>query len=316
MSATVKLGAQEVPFNSIYNPEDENARSKLHNIPQLAESIKLEGLLQGLTVEPNQDPETNTKFPYRLRAGGRRHAALTLLRWGCKPVPVNVVSPEDGLIKNLVENIQREDLPTIDVAQRLHDMEAGEAPGCTKKYTKKELATRLGMSLSHVSNLIRAHKNLTSDAKKLWRKHNIPTTTVFAWSALEEADQEKATTKWVADQEKAAERAAAASEAGDTKKKPRKSRGEEPEASKALVKGKKATQLESYKAVLEWKLETGALKGAAEKEAAVRQIDTLRFMLGDLARFPAVSAADLKDHAKWCAEQVKAEEEAEKEAAE
>lgn len=302
MSEKTQNSMAEVPFNQIYNPEDENARSELRNIPQLAESIEADGLLTAFTVELNQDPSTKEKYPYRLRAGARRYAACKALKYGSRVVPVVIVPNEDGLIKNLIENLHREDLPSIDLAMRLHDMETGDAPGAGgKKYTKKELAKRLKMSLSHVSNLIRAHKNVIPAGKKLWCKYNVPTTVVFSWAGLEEEEQEKAIAKWFRAYEKAAAREESGDGADETGGKKGKKGKEESgeEGPKPFVKGKKASQIEAYKTVLEWKLETGQLRTAVEKEAATRQIDTLRFLLGELARFPAVTAADLKDYSKW-----------------
>lgn len=297
--------AKNVLLTQIYVDPDENSRHDMRNIDALAEQIREQGLLTALTVTNGGSPDPEK--PYHLRAGYRRFAALTLLK--AKEIPVVVTADKNTGIKNLSENIHRENLPSIDLAARLAQLEQGTAPGTPEKYTKKELATQLGMSLSHVSNLIRSDKNLTIEAKKVWRKHDVPTTTVFAWAGLSEEEQLKAIAKWERDQDKIKERAkAAASEDAEPKKRGKKD--EEEKTRKPLVKGKSASLLESYKDCLEWQLETGALKGAVEKEAALRQIDTFRFLLGDLSRMPGITAADLKAHEKWLEEQV-AEEEAE-----
>lgn len=319
MSAAVKQALNEamnIPFNQIEIDEEENSRRDLTNIDKLAASIKESGgLLESLVVTRN--PE-GSKFPFRLGAGYRRAAALKSLKWGSNPVPATVTADDDRAIKNLVENLEREDLPSVDLAERLLQLENGEAPGSIgRKYTKKELAAKTGLSVSHTTNLIRAAKNLVIEVKNLWRKFNVPTTVVFEWSALSEEEQHAAIAKYEHDQKRIKERKAAAGESGDGstkgKKGSKKGKKGEDDKHKAIVKGAKASMLENFKEVLEWQMETGRIKGAADKAAAIAQIDTLRFMLGDLQKFPNVTKADEKDHAAWIAEQNAAEEEAEEE---
>lgn len=313
MSAKQQNTAAMTPFNKIFIDAEENARHDLTKIDELASSIDTHGLMTALTVIVG-GPEG---FDFTLDAGYRRSAALKQLKWGAKEVPIVITSDKDRAIKNLVENIERQDLPSIDLAVRLAMLEAGTAPKSSERYTKKDLAAKLGMSLSHVSNLIRADKNLIIEAKKLWRKHNIPTTTIFAWAGLNEEEQLAAIAKWQRDLEKSKEREAAAkakaSGGGEDEGGGDDGGGEEESGPKPLVKGKKASLLESYKEILDWKMETGLIKGAADKEAAIRQIDTLRFLLGDLVKFPGVTATDAKDYAKWLKAQEAAEAEAEEE---
>lgn len=297
--------------SEIYVDEDENSRHDMKDIDTFAGLIKEQGLLSALTVTNGGSPDP--KKPYRLRAGFRRFAALTILK--VKEIPVVVVPDIKTGIKNLAENINREQLPSIDLAARLAQLEAGTVPGSEEKYTKKELAAQLGMSLSHVSNLIRADKNCTLEAKKVWRKHDVPTTTVFAWASLNEEEQLKAIDKWTRDQERIKARSAGKSEGEETKGKKGKKEEEEPKK-KPMVKGKNASMIQAYKEVLEWQLETGALKGQVEKAEALRQLDTFRFLLGDLSRMPGISATDVKAYESYlkkmeAEEAKKAEEEGE-----
>ena len=183
MSAIVNE-TKNVPFNIIEVPDEENARTALKGIEELAEEIRRDGLLQNLVVSNGGKGEKT----YRLVAGFRRAAALKLLKWGDKTVPVTVVPAAGRAIKNLAENIHRDDLPTADLAQRLHDLSTGEYPREPGEevvvYTKEMLAAQLGLSSSHVTNLIRAHANLSTDVKKVWQKHDLPQNLIFKAASL------------------------------------------------------------------------------------------------------------------------------------
>lgn len=178
--STIINETKNVPFNTIEAPVDENVRQgELEDIEGLAALIKDQGLLQNLVVTNGGKGDK----PYRVVAGFRRYAALKLLKWGDKMVPITIVAPQGRAIKNLIENIGRQDVKTADLAQRLYDLERGEYPREkgeeARKYTKEELAAELGLSISHVTNLIRAHANLADSVKKAWQKHDLPQNLVF-----------------------------------------------------------------------------------------------------------------------------------------
>jgi len=300
----MRATSENIAFNLILIPEEENARHNLTQIDELANSIKVNGLLTSLTVV-NGGPEGQ---PYRLAAGFRRAAALKLLKWGSALVPVTVVDSEDIGVKNLIENIHREALPSVDTAERLRLLEGGEAPGSPNAYSKKVLAERLSMSISHVSNLIRADKNLSAESKQVWRKKDVPTTVVFGWAKLDETEQEKAVAKWLREQERAESKEVKSKATGKGSEEG-EGEGASAEVSKALLKGAKAKKVERYRDILEWKLQTGVIKATAEKNAAVAQIDTIRFLLGDLKKFPLVTASDEKAYDNAMEEDSSSEEE-------
>lgn len=293
-----------VPFNQI-DFGDLNSRSDLKKIDEMADSIKLVGgLLEPIGVINGGEGDK----PYTATYGFRRGAALKQLRWGDKLVPVVIGTQEKALEANLIENICREDLPSIDVAQRLRDMEAGDAPGSTKKYTKAELAKIINRSVAHVGNLIRAINNCGKNARNAWRKYNAPTTVVFFWAGLkDEAEQDKAVAKFVAEQERIKKRAAALAgkgggEGGGEGGGGRTRATEEGDGPKPLVKGRKAVELETFKNIIEWKLASGQIKGVADVAAAEAEVRVLRFMLGDLAKYPSISAAEKKEYNKFLEE--------------
>lgn len=175
---------KNVAFNIIKVPDEENARTLLKGIPELAEEIKRDGLLQNLVVSNGGKGEET----YRLVAGFRRAAALKLLKWGDKMVPITVVPAQGRAIKNLAENIHRDELCTADLAARLHDLSTGDYPRDKGEeaiiYTKDDLAAQLGLSPSHITNLIRAHVNLTGSVKKVWQTDDLPQNLIFKAAAM------------------------------------------------------------------------------------------------------------------------------------
>jgi ParB family chromosome partitioning protein len=107
----------------------------------LRESIRTHGLLQPLVVRPVADH-------FQLIAGERRLRAAAAA--GLTEVPVHIVDFNDQQILEaaLVENIQRADLNPIEKAQGFKDY--------LKRFnmTQEQLATRLGLDRTTISNLI------------------------------------------------------------------------------------------------------------------------------------------------------------------
>ena len=124
----------------------------------LAASIKRDGMLQAVVVTKNEKP--GAKKPWLLAAGFRRMEAITRIL-GCDAdtvISIRVISPKephDIAVANLVENLQREDLHAAEMAMgfvRLRD-EGG--------LSGKQIAARVGVSQSHVNNLLRLHDGLS-----------------------------------------------------------------------------------------------------------------------------------------------------------
>jgi len=110
-------------------------------IGHLSDSIRTHGVLQPLVVRPVGDR-------YQLIAGERRLRAAQAA--GLREVPVTVVNFDDRQVfeASLVENIQRSDLNPIEKAQGFKDY--------LDRYhvTQEQLAQRLGMDRTSVSNLV------------------------------------------------------------------------------------------------------------------------------------------------------------------
>src|SRR6185295_1899625 len=107
----------------------------------LCESLKVHGMLQPLVVRPQGDN-------FQLIAGERRLRAAQAL--GFTEVPVRVVDFNDQQVLEaaLVENIQRSDLNPIEKAQGFKQYLE------SYNVTQEQLAGRLGMDRTSVSNLV------------------------------------------------------------------------------------------------------------------------------------------------------------------
>lgn len=123
------------------NPYQPRKRFDDDELKQLADSIRVHGVLQPLVVRQAGDN-------FQLIAGERRLRAATLA--GLPDVPVHVVGFDDQQVYEaaLVENIQRSDLNAIEKAQGFKDY--------LEKYglTHEQLGQRLGLDRSSISNLV------------------------------------------------------------------------------------------------------------------------------------------------------------------
>jgi len=124
-----------------YQPRKEFDNSELND---LAESIRQKGIIQAITVRKIDDGS------YELISGERRLRASKLA--GLEKIPafvLDVSSKEDLLEIALIENIQRSDLNSLEVAEgykRLIDE-------CSLK--QEEIAAKVGKSRSAVANTLR-----------------------------------------------------------------------------------------------------------------------------------------------------------------
>ena len=141
-TAVSRIPLEDITPNAKQPRQDFDAKA----LEELAQSIRLHDIIQPLTV---------TKLPsgkYKLIAGERRWRAAKLA--GIKDVPVylRVVDDKQILELGLLENLQRENLNAIEIGlsyQRLIDE-------CSM--TQEDVATRMGMDRSTVSNYIRMLK--------------------------------------------------------------------------------------------------------------------------------------------------------------
>lgn len=128
------------------NPYQPRTEFNQEAIEELAESIKLLGLIQPITVRPLEDGR------YQIISGERRFRASKIA--GLQSIPAYIRKTDDqGMLEMaIVENIQREDLDSIEVAvsfQRLIEE-------CN--LTQEAMAERVGKKRATVTNYLRLLK--------------------------------------------------------------------------------------------------------------------------------------------------------------
>ncbi len=135
------------------NPYQPRTKFDEQALNELAQSIKKLGIVQPLTVR-----KINHNA-YQLIAGERRFRAAKIAGLTHVPVYIRIADDDKMLELALVENIQREDLDSIEVAisyQRLID---------EIQLTQKDLSDRVGKKRSTISNYLRLLK-LPADIQK------------------------------------------------------------------------------------------------------------------------------------------------------
>lgn len=136
-------GLLEVPVNAVSpNPRQPRTRFDDEAIGSLASSIREVGILQPIVVR-------KSGAGYELIAGERRLRAAKLAGLATIPVVVRDTEDADTLREALIENIHREDLGPIELAEAFRQLleELG--------LKQEELAERVGVSRSHIANTIR-----------------------------------------------------------------------------------------------------------------------------------------------------------------
>lgn len=126
-------------------PRQDFDRDKLQ---ELANSIKEGELLQPIVVRNNGG---NT---FEIVAGERRFKAFQILKEKRIPAIVREISDDtDALEKSLIENLQRDDLTSVERENAIGDLWE------SKRYkTYKDLANKLGLSESRIGKLLHSRK--------------------------------------------------------------------------------------------------------------------------------------------------------------
>ncbi|MBS1004549.1 MULTISPECIES: ParB/RepB/Spo0J family partition protein [Acetobacter] len=114
-------------------------------LQELAESIRLRGILQPILVRPNPDKEGY----YQIVAGERRWRAAQLAQCHTVPVHVRDLDAVSAMAAALVENLQRADLNPIEEAEGFSRLIEDYS------LTQDELALAIGKSRPHIANTLR-----------------------------------------------------------------------------------------------------------------------------------------------------------------
>ncbi len=114
-------------------------------ISELAQSVRENGIIQPLLVRRHSED----KDSFEIIAGERRWRAAQMAKLHEVPVIIRDLSDQEALEIGLVENLQRQDLSSLEEAegyQRLMD---------EFSHTQEDLAKTVGKSRSHVANTLR-----------------------------------------------------------------------------------------------------------------------------------------------------------------
>ena len=175
-----------VTFGQLVLPNGVNPRRNVGKagIKGLAESIKEDGVLQNLVVEPNCDDT------YHVLTGKRRYLALKLLKRqgaiddGYK-VPVTVkreLSEDDARRIATVENVQREALDPIDEADAFASL-------LRDGVSLEDISAKTGVSRDVIRRRL-ALANLAASAKDAFRKAEISLSVAEALTVGTETQQQ------------------------------------------------------------------------------------------------------------------------------
>lgn len=117
---------------------------------ELADSIRMQGLIQPITVREN------TEGKFEIISGERRFRAAKLAGLSRIPAYIREVDDQRSLEMALIENIQRENLNPVEIALSYRRMieELG--------FRQEDLGNRIGKSRSNVTNYLRL-LNLPTD---------------------------------------------------------------------------------------------------------------------------------------------------------
>ena len=164
-----------LPISSI-KPNEGQPRKRFDEkrLEELAESIRQYGIIQPIVVKKEG------AF-YRIVAGERRFRAAQLA--GLSQVPVTIFKGEQEYQVALIENLQREDLNPIEIAEAYSEL--------IKRfgYTQEELSSRVGRSRSEISNCIRL-LNLCTKIQDLVRNGELSAGQVRPLAVLKHKEQE------------------------------------------------------------------------------------------------------------------------------
>lgn len=142
-----KSGIFEIPLSEIQvNPYQPRIHFDKEALQELSESIRVQGIIQPITVRKLDANE------YQLISGERRFQASKLAGLTQIPAYVRTANDQQMLEMALIENIQRENLNALEIAQSYQRL----LVECNLK--QEELGDRVGKNRTTVNNYLRLLK--------------------------------------------------------------------------------------------------------------------------------------------------------------
>lgn len=147
------------------------------SLEKLAESIAVHGVIHPLTVVYDEQQDI-----YVIVNGARRFLAAQEAGLIAVPCLVAATAGDSSQEQQLVENLQRENLPVLAEAEAIAEL-------CrTFNLTQREAARRIGKPKSYINELLRIRR-LPSDVKeRIVRNPDIPKTTLLMLARLDDPE--------------------------------------------------------------------------------------------------------------------------------
>lgn len=137
----------EVPLSQIQpNPDQPRHVFDEEALRELAVSIKQLGVIQPITLRKIDDEN------YQIIAGERRYRASMIAQLKSIPAYIKTADDENVMEMALIENIQREDLNSIEVALAYQNLIE------TYSLTQEQLSERIGKKRTTIANYLRLLK--------------------------------------------------------------------------------------------------------------------------------------------------------------
>lgn len=175
-------GIKHLPVEFI-QPGQYQPRKDMHQeaLEELAASIKAQGLMQPIVIRPLVGKDDR----YEIIAGERRWRATQLAGLDTVPVIIKDVPDDAAIAMALIENIQRENLNSMEEAQALHRLQH------EFELTQQEVGDAVGKSRATVANLLRLMQ-LNEDVKIMLERGDIEMGHAKALLGLQDQKQSEA----------------------------------------------------------------------------------------------------------------------------
>ena len=153
-------GARIIDISRIKSDPDQPRKNlNQKSLDELAESIKKHGLLQPITVEYIEQEDC-----FKIINGERRYKAAKLAGLQELPCIIKYIDKYDRLIHQLIENIQRQDLPPLEEAESIQTL-INKRKIENPNYSQREASRELGLPKSYVNEMLSLLK-LPQDIKE------------------------------------------------------------------------------------------------------------------------------------------------------
>lgn len=134
--------------------DPKNERKTFRNLDGLVASIRTVGLIEPITVTPDEDSagQGTAEGKYRIITGHRRFRAAQAA--GLAQVEVLIREPDDALtrrVKSIVSNVQREDVGPVEMAEALQSLMDED----DRIKTQDDLANLIGKDKTWVSGMLK-----------------------------------------------------------------------------------------------------------------------------------------------------------------